>query len=243
MTLRVIHDPPQTGAVNMAADGALLEGVGAGASPPTLRFYRWDPPTISLGYFQKYADFEALEPPAGDLAVVRRQTGGGAILHDQELTYSLTLPADHPLLIGGPNRLYERAHDAIMDCLARAGVKAWRGCPTDDSTAGRGPFFCFARRHTLDVLVGDQKLVGSAQRRTPTAVLQHGSIILGQRFTQQPTAHAAGLDACELADRFTQALCKPANITTQIGDWTQDEIQVIQRLTPQHTSHDWLHRL
>lgn len=227
----------------MAADQALLEAVGAGTSPPTLRFYRWDPPTISLGYFQKYADYQALPPPAGDLAVVRRQTGGGAILHDRELTYSLTLPLDHALLTGGPNALYELAHDVIIDCLANAGVQAWRGCPTDDSTAGRGPFFCFARRHALDLLVGDQKIVGSAQRRTQTAVLQHGSIILGQRFTQQPTACPTGLDASQLTDRFIQTLAKLADITTQAGEWTPAERQDTQRLTPQHTSHDWLHRL
>ena len=79
---RILQDSPLDGPTNMARDEALLDRVGDGSSPPTLRLYQWDPPTISLGYFQKYADYEALDPPAGELAVVRRPTGGGAILQD-----------------------------------------------------------------------------------------------------------------------------------------------------------------
>ena len=103
-TIRVIHDPALDGPTNMARDEALLSRVGRGASVPTLRLYQWDPPTVSLGYFQKYAEYECLGPPAGGLPVVRRQTGGGAILHDLELTYSLTLPrrSSHPR--EGPER-------------------------------------------------------------------------------------------------------------------------------------------
>ena len=115
--LRIIHDGAHDGPTNMARDEALLALVGEGKSPPTLRTYLWSPPTISLGYFQKYADYERLDPPAGELPVVRRQTGGGAILHDRELTYSITLPASHPLLADGPNTLSEVAHDALRECL------------------------------------------------------------------------------------------------------------------------------
>ncbi len=121
-TIRVINDPALAGPVNMARDEALLAQVGDGISPPTLRLYQWDPPTISLGYFQRYADYESLPSPAGELAVVRRQTGGGAILHDLELTYSLALPLAHPLLAKGPSKLYEVAHDAIIACLAELGI-------------------------------------------------------------------------------------------------------------------------
>ena len=98
----------------MARDEALMLRVGRSESPPTLRLYQWDPPTISLGYFQRYADYESLPPPGGLLPVVRRLTGGGAILHDLELTYSLALPINHPLVCDGPNRLYELTHDAVI---------------------------------------------------------------------------------------------------------------------------------
>ena len=196
--LRLLDDAPLPGPINMARDEALLHAVERGEAGPTLRLYRWDPPTISLGYFQCYADYEALPEPAGSLPVVRRLTGGGAILHDLELTYSLTLPLDHPALREGPNRLYELAHDAVIAVLGELTLPAHREGSTDDSGPRRGPFFCFARRHRLDVLVGTDKIAGSAQRRTRKAVLQHGSIILANRYTQQPTAEAG--------QQFEQAL-------------------------------------
>ncbi len=186
--IRVLHDPPLDGPTNMARDEALMTRAGTGESVPTLRLYRWDPPTLSLGYFQAYADYESLPPPAGDLAVVRRLTGGGAILHDLELTYSLMLPITHPLLSAGPNRLYEVAHDAVIAALRLLGITAARCGVTDDSGPKRGPFLCFDRRHCYDVLIDDDKIAGSAQRRTRNAVLQHGSIILGNRYAQQATA-------------------------------------------------------
>src|SRR5688500_3010165 len=109
----------------MARDEALLQRIGRNESPPTLRFYRWNPPTISLGYFQTYAEYASLPPPARDLAVVRRQTGGGAILHDLELTYSLVLPVDHGLLTGGnPNTLYHHVHAVFADLLASLNIQS-----------------------------------------------------------------------------------------------------------------------
>src|SRR3970040_852910 len=105
--LRVLDDPPLDGPTNMAGDEALMTLVGTDDSPPTLRLYQWIEPTISLGYFQHFVDYRALPPPAGELPVVRRLPGGGAILHDLELTYSLSLPAGHGLLAHGPSRLYE----------------------------------------------------------------------------------------------------------------------------------------
>jgi len=246
MILRLLHDPPRSGPTNMAADEAMLLGVGFGQSPPTLRLYQWDPPTISLGYFQPYAQYEALEPPARDLPVVRRLTGGGAILHDRELTYSLTLPVGHALLESGPNRLYELAHDALIACLDLLGLHAWRGCPTDGSTAARGPFFCFARRHRLDVLVGDDKLAGSAQRRTRHGLLQHGSIILERRYFQQSAAavgEATRAGIAELADGFAAAFAATAGVTIEPGSWTPEERGVTEELVSKYAGSEWTRRV
>lgn len=191
-TLRWINDEATDGVTNMARDEALLQRIGRGESPPTLRFYRWTPATISLGYFQAVSEFEALAPPAGDLALVRRQTGGGAILHDLELTYSLTLPNGHPFLGDGtPNALYDHVHGIITDWLAGLGVKVRGGAPGRASCSHGGPFFCFERHSCLDLLVNGRKLMGSAQRRTAHAVLQHGSLILDSRFDQQQCATLA----------------------------------------------------
>lgn len=230
----------------MGRDEALMVHVGAGESPPTLRLYQWDPPTISLGYFQHYADYGALPPPAGELAVVRRLTGGGAILHDLELTYSLTLPVGHALLTRGPNRLYEIAHDAVIAALGAAGLSTRRCGVSDDSGAARGPFFCFERRHCYDVLLGRDKIAGSAQRRTLQAVLQHGSIILGNRFAQQPTAQPGGdYDSLVAAvrDRFVEAFAAASGVRLESGEWSQAELQASAQLRGKYAGDEWTKRL
>ena len=193
--IRLLSDPALVGTTNMARDEALLLRVGDGLSPPTLRLYQWNEPTISLGYFQQYDSILELDDPICRLPVVRRLTGGGAILHDLELTYSITLATSDPAINGAPNRLYELMHRAITRSLADVGARALACGETDDSSAGRGPFFCFARRHKYDLLFGRDKIAGSAQRRTRSAVLQHGSIVVGNRFAQQPTATVPGATA------------------------------------------------
>lgn len=244
--LRILHDAALSGPENMGRDDALLARVGVGTSPPTLRFYQWDPPTISLGYFQKYAEYAALPPPAGELAVVRRPTGGGAILHDRELTYSLTVPLDHPLLAGGPNCLYERMHAAVIAALGGAASRAAPCGVSDDSGPAKGPFFCFARRHKFDVVLGAGKLVGSAQRRTRSAVLQHGSIMLATRFAQQPVATVASVgpwSARALADRVVEALATANPLRCEDGAWSADELEAAEPQVERHASAEWLRRI
>lgn len=244
--IRLIQDAPLDGPANMARDEALLLAVGERAAPPTLRLYAWSAPTISLGYFQRFADYLALPPPAGSLPVVRRLTGGGAILHDLELTYSLTLPIGHELLRDGPNRLYERAHDAVIASLGELKLHTARCGHTDDSGAARGPFFCFERRHCYDVLLGEGKIAGSAQRRTRQAVLQHGSIILGNRFTQQPTARTEVADfesslarlRTTLAGMFAHALqAEPVP-----GEWSAGELERAKSLWFKYGDAEWTQR-
>jgi lipoate-protein ligase A len=244
-TMRLLVEGPLKGAANMARDEALMTLVGADRSPPTLRLYRWLEPTISLGYFQHYADFAELPPPAGRLPVVRRLTGGGAILHDLELTYSITLTAKHPLNEGGPNRLYQLAHDALIRCLREQGLSTSRCGFTDQSSAARGPFFCFERRHCFDVLFHHEKLAGSAQRRTRTAVLQHGSIVLGSRFAQQPTARPPADFAplvAAVSERFPECLAEEAGLALEPGGWSDAELTLANQLTDRYASADWTRR-
>jgi len=246
VAIRLIADPSCSGLENMARDDVLLDAVGQHQSPPTLRLYQWERPTLSLGYFQRYADYEALPPPAGALPVVRRPTGGGAILHDLELTYSLTLPADHGLLENGANQLYACMHDAIIMALNLQAVVSHRCGVTDDSTATRGPFFCFARRHCFDLTVGDAKLAGSAQRRTRTAVLQHGSIILGSRFEQQPTARLHVDPSVSIGDLRLELPRQLANLTGETlvaGKWTPDELASVPAQIAKHAADAWLKRM
>lgn len=230
--------------------------VGRSKSPPTLRLYQWDPPTISLGYFQHYADYESLPAPAGTLAVVRRLTGGGAILHDLELTYSLALPSNHELIAKGANRLYELAHEAVVACLGSLGLTAAVGPtlqpderearePVADSGPTHGPFFCFERRHRYDVLIGDNKIAGSAQRRTHEATLQHGSIILGNRYAQQATAVTPLPfdDAVQhLRSGFVEQFAKITSAQCRPGDWSAEELAAAQELVAKYTGDAWTKR-
>lgn len=234
----------------MARDEALMVRVGENAAPPTLRLYMWAQPTISLGYFQRYADYEALPSPAGDLAVVRRLTGGGAILHDLELTYSVALPIGNQLLKQGPNRLYELAHDAAIAAFSELRVTTNRCGVSDDSGAAHGPFFCFERRHCYDVLWNGEKIAGSAQRRTRNAVLQHGSILVSNRYEQQSAASVANPDAPdEVASRITMLqkslpfhLQRVLGIVLEPGAWHDSEIELSTELVEKYKSREWTRR-
>ncbi len=192
---RLIIDPPLPGDWNMAVDEALLADV-AESGVGTVRFYQWDEPTLSLGYFQAYADRES-HAASRACACVRRQSGGGAILHDRELTYSLVLPANHPL-VRETERLYFEVHDAFISLLeplvaGDTAPRLTRNAQESTLAANEEPFLCFERRARGDVVavptaVGrdvlpkpsqpDWKILGSAQRRHRGAVLQHGSLLL-----------------------------------------------------------------
>jgi lipoate-protein ligase A len=186
------HDPPARGSWNMALDEALLHRAAEGA-PPVLRFYEWQEPTLSLGYFQDYSDRDC-HPGSANCAVVRRTTGGGAILHDRELTYSCILPSRHPLGRRAPE-LYNAIHNSIVAVLAEYSLTANLVACGDQSSHAAGcgardqktePFLCFERRTPGDVLLDGWKVAGSAQRRQRGAVLQHGSIL----FERSPFAPA-----------------------------------------------------
>lgn len=189
---RLIVDPPADGAWNMAVDEALLANV-AKADMPTLRFYQWQRPTLSLGYFQRVAD-RAQHPASREADLVRRLSGGGAILHDREVTYSLAVPRSHPLA-SKTQALYRTVHEAVLQFLSGRITEnvvdnQLSICDSAPSlTSSEEPFLCFQRRSRGDVLwqssvggspQGTHKIVGSAQRRRRGAVLQHGSVLLGR---------------------------------------------------------------
>ncbi len=176
----------------MAVDEALLKDLRPG-DPAVLRWYRWAEPTLSLGYFQRPEDVAADSRWEG-LPVVRRLTGGGAILHDDEWTYSCVLPPDQRL-VRHPYELYDRIHEAII---------AWFDQTWGLSLAQRGatyhapaePTLCFLREDSHDVCYTGRKVLGSAQRRRKGTLLQHGSLALR---TSPRTPELPGL--CELSGR------------------------------------------
>lgn len=242
--LRWLIDQPLPGPVNMARDEALLECVGRGESPPTLRFYAWSPATVSLGYFQSFSEYASLPPPAGNLAVVRRLTGGGAILHDQELTYSLTLPLNHSLLrAGGANALYEHVHAAVAGLLRRHGITITRGPAGSGGCSHRGPFFCFERHSCFDLIVGGAKIMGSAQRRTARAVLQHGSLILDRRYNQQQCAAVREFAPLDIRDHLGELAEVIGGGRVHAGDsLSPRERDLARQLEAKYRDPAWLQR-
>jgi lipoate-protein ligase A len=178
---RLLLDAPAGGAWNMAIDEVLLDGVAADAAPPTLRFYEWSPPCLSLGYFQPFDVVDVDACRALGVEVVRRPTGGRAILHDRELTYTVALPASLLGHDGGVLPSYYRLSLALQEGLHRLGIPATLAPESAASGPLHGPI-CFDRPSAHEILLHGRKLVGSAQVRRGGGLLQHGSILIEPRI-------------------------------------------------------------
>lgn len=208
-------------AFNMGLDEALLESED---SPPTLRFYSWRPDTLSLGYFQRFEDVPGAE---GAGAVVRRITGGGAIHHVRELTFSIAASLDHPLYQGPIADSYARVHEAIAVALAEVGVPAKPRGDEHLSSDRSGTGMCFHKSTALDLAWNGRKGVGSAQRRKNGRVLHHGSIKLGTSPLEGSIAtageHQAGLSAEILAPGLREAFERTLGVSLESSVPTPDE--------------------
>jgi lipoyl(octanoyl) transferase len=177
---RLILDRPHAGSWNMAADEALAEAVDAGRSAPVLRLYRWTPPCLSLGFSQPYEAADAAFCAAHGVDVVRRPTGGRAVLHHLELTYAVLAPLGR-----GPfSHDLQAAYRTICGALV-AGLRAL-GVPAELSAVPQGGHIgptraipCFVGPAAGEIVAGGRKLVGSAMRRLGNSILQHGSILEG----------------------------------------------------------------
>lgn len=187
----IVDGTPMSGRFNMAMDAAMLE-LGATRDVSVIRIYRWCEPTVSVGYFQGSSDQQ--ESPFPGLPTVRRLSGGGAILHDLEITYSCTLPASHPIR-QDPSELYGIIHRSLIKLLRECGVKCMLRSEFEANQLAKHrdnlasgitnthpeaePFLCFLRSNPNDIVhESGIKIVGSAQRRRKGITLQHGSILL-----------------------------------------------------------------
>ncbi|HEX2095510.1 MAG TPA: biotin/lipoate A/B protein ligase family protein [Longimicrobiaceae bacterium] len=205
---RLLDTPPARGAWNMAVDAALVESVRAGGAP-VLRFYRWDPPCLSLGRNQPAAgryDLDALR--ARGIDVVRRPTGGRAVLHHRELTYSVVAAEG---VLGGPRESYALINRALVAGLRRLGVAAGLQPRTGRRAAAPSLAPCFQEPAEGEVVAAGRKLVGSAQRREGGVVLQHGSLLLAgdQGEVHAVTLGALPPDGDDLPPTSLAELCDP----------------------------------
>lgn len=168
---------------NMALDEALLEWHSKGLIPPTIRFYNWDPPTLSIGYFQtveKEVNLEAVKKYG--LGFVRRPTGGRGVLHDKELTYSVIVSEEHPNMPQSVTEAYRVISQGLLEGFKRVGLDAYFAIPKTEAEkeALKNPrsAVCFDAPSWYELVVEGRKVAGSAQTRQKGVILQHGSIIL-----------------------------------------------------------------
>jgi lipoyl(octanoyl) transferase len=184
-TWRLLHTPPSTGAWNMAVDESILEHIHRGEPKPTLRLYAWNPPCLSLGHAQPFKDVDIERLKSRGWEVVRRATGGRAILHTDELTYSVTGSADEPVLAGGVLESYNRLSKALLHAVRALSlpveVKEYES--VDHASSVINPV-CFEVPSTYEITVNGKKLIGSAQARKKEGVLQHGSLPLTGDLTR-----------------------------------------------------------
>lgn len=173
-TWRLLADTPGEPAWNMALDEALLDSHRLGLSPPTLRFYSWTPPALSLGYAQPLEDVSPEACAHAGIAVVRRSTGGRAVLHRGEFTYSLVASEGFPPSVLGT---YRQITEVLADAIARLGADV--GIAPGKLKRAGSPS-CFQSATPADLVALGRKLVGSAQTRRDGAFLQHGSLMLTQ---------------------------------------------------------------
>lgn len=172
---RLINSGIMTGAMNMAVDEAVMLAVSRGLVPPTIRFYQWSPPAISLGYFQsleKEIDLPACQRAGID--VVRRLTGGRSVLHHREFTYSLAAPEGDPKVAGSVLQSYLSISSGLLKGLAGLGVQAELTARTKSQEVNSAA--CFDAPSWYELVVQGKKLVGSAQTRRNGCLLQHGSV-------------------------------------------------------------------
>lgn len=170
-------------AFNMALDEVLLEWHSKGKIPPTIRFYGWNPATLSIGYFQKVEKEINLEAVKKyQLGFVRRPTGGRGVLHDKELTYSVIVSEEHPEMPRTVTEAYRVISEGILQGFKNLGLDAYFAIPrTNEEKQGlKSPrsAVCFDAPSWYELVVEGRKVAGSAQTRQKGVILQHGSILL-----------------------------------------------------------------
>jgi len=238
MTWRFLDSGPASGPRQMAIDDALLSLCGQGHSPPTLRLFSFRPPCLSLGRFQPA---QALHGRPHGLQVVRRPTGGSAVLHRGDICYSVVAPADHPLVSGSIRQSYQKIARALANGLAILGLP-----PLRPAFAGSRPprtGWCFDAVAPYELTFNGAKLVGSAQVRRHGALLQQGSIRLAPSTGSGQASDGRGpsieevlgrrLQRREVAQALVEGFARAWGVDFRPGRLSAEEEELAQRLEEQ----------
>jgi len=220
MNWRLLITPPARGAWNMAVDESILEHIGRNESIPTLRLYAWTPACLSLGHAQPFADVDMPRLKQHGWEVVRRLTGGRAILHTDELTYSVIAPSNEPQVDGSVLESYNRLAQALLLAVKslEIPVEIKEGKASENATPNP---ICFEVPSTYEITVNGKKLIGSAQARKKEGVLQHGSLPLtgdltricqALKFENESARIIAGQRLLERATTIESALGKGVSL-------------------------------
>lgn len=265
--------PADHGAWNMAVDEAILEHVGRGASPATLRLYAWKPACLSLGHAQPFADVDLERLHTHRWETVRRPTGGRAILHTDELTYSAIAPTDEPRVAGSVLESYNRLACALLTAVRSLGLDAHSNplsAEMSATTGGQQNPVCFEVPSAYEITVDHKKLIGSAQARRKEGVLQHGSLPLigdlrritealvfpdeatrqdaAQRLLARATTVESALGRVvtwdEAAGAMRRAFEKELDLEFSVGELAESERQRAEELVKQKYDHpSWMERV
>jgi len=256
---RLILSPPADGATQMAVDEAIWQAVGAREAPPTLRLYAWSPPCLSLGRNQPVAAVNRQALRQRGYHLVRRPTGGQAVLHIDELTYSVVLPLSDPRARGGVLDSCERLSAGLIRALEILGVVGATARRRTASPPASGPV-CFETTADFEVAVGGKKLIGSAQRRGRGVLLQHGALPLCGDVTRicfllvppadprRVRARAITLEQAigrpvpwrEAAEAMIEGFAQALNLRLVLEGLTPKEKQTAERLRKQkYGSEKW----
>lgn len=258
---RILVDEARPGPVNMARDHALASAPVAGSG--TLRFYRWEPAALSFGRNEPVTvSYRRLLQERPELDAVRRPTGGRAVIHDGEMTYSVVVPLR---ALGGLRDAYRRINEGLMDGLRLLGVDArCAESPANSGAGSAGPGAgpCFLEPAGSEILVGGRKLAGSAQVRIGDAILQHGSILVaadqgallgrnGQgngttgrrdRFVTLADVLGERPSWTRMVDAFAQGFESRLGGMWTRGSWSAPELALAARLEDRYRSPEWTWR-
>ena len=254
----------------MAVDEAILEAIFTGEALPTLRLYAWQPACLSLGHAQAFSEVNTEQVKANGWDIVRRPTGGRAILHVDELTYSVIVPLSEPRVRGGVLESYLRLSEALLEALRLLGLNPQANQqPSNQNSKTPNPV-CFEVPSNYEITVNGKKLIGSAQARRKDGLLQHGALPLYGDLTriidalnfpdpaavekakERLLAHATTVESElgfaipweQASQAFQDAFSQALNLDLEPADLTEKELARAKELVNEKYAHpSWTERI